>query len=162
MVMSILPGSIKDTIAQVTSRIELGNLEPYGIKKPEWKIFNDLRIPMIDVGFIDFLKQGSIKIRPNINGFTENGVTYEDNHEPENFDAVISATGFRTGLGNILKVDGVFDDKGYLTIECGEPTPHKGLWFVGYDNSPAGVLVTTRIQARKIGKYLAAERGIKV
>lgn len=160
--LSLLPGGLKDTVAGLIARIELGDLTKHGMKSPQWFIFKDGRIPMIDVGFVDFLKKGMIEIRPDIKDFGETGVTYQDNHHPESFDIVIAATGFRSGLQQILDVPGIVDNDGNLQVECGEPNQHQGLWFIGLSNSPAGILMAARMQARKIAKTIAEQQNISI
>ncbi|MDQ7025591.1 MAG: NAD(P)/FAD-dependent oxidoreductase [Anaerolineae bacterium] len=156
--LSLLPGGLKDKVAGLMSRIQLGNLTKYGMKSPQWFIFKDGRIPMIDVGFVKYLKKGMIEIRPDIKDFGETGVTYQDDHHPESFDVVIAATGFRSGLQQILDVSGIVDEDGNLLVPCGEPNQHQGLWFIGLSNSPAGILMAARMQARKIAKAIARQQ----
>jgi putative flavoprotein involved in K+ transport len=158
--MSLLPGGLKDTVAGLIARAELGDLNKYGMKSPQWYIFKDGRIPMIDVGFIKYLKKGMIEIRPDIKHFGETGVVYQSDHHSESFDVVIAATGFRTGLKEIMDVPGVVDENGNLLVECGVPNQHKGLWFIGLSSSPAGILMAARMQARKIAKTIAAQQGV--
>lgn len=153
------PTAFKDWLVNFIARIELGNLLRYGIKKPEWNVFKDKRIPMIDVGYIGQLKQGNISVKPDIEHFTENGVQFVDGSH-EDYDSVIAATGYRTGLGDILDIPDVIDDDGHVIAENGENAPHKGLWFLGLLSSPAGVLMAARIQSRTFAKAIAENYGI--
>lgn len=161
VVMLPMPVFLKDFMTQMIARFELGDLTKYGIKAPEWKVFKDKRIPMIDVGYINFLKQGKITVKPEIRRFDEKGVEFADGSR-EDFDAVIAATGYNTGLEKILDIAGVIDANGDLTVECGAPNQHKGLWFVGLEDSPAGVLMRARIHARGIAKQIADEKGAQM
>jgi putative flavoprotein involved in K+ transport len=156
--LSLLPGGLKDAVSGLIARIELGDLAKHGMQSPQWFTFQHKRIPMIDVGFANFLKQGLIQVRPDIKDFTETGVIYKATEQEEDFDVIIAATGFRTSLKEILDVPGVVDEKGNLLVECGEPNQHKGLWFIALASSPAGLLMAARMQARKIAKAIAAEQ----
>lgn len=152
LLMLPLPSVFKDWIINKITRLELGDLKRHGMQAPDWKVFRDSKIPMIDVGYVPQLKAGKITIKPDIERFTETGVIFSDD-EAVDYDVVIAATGYRTGLERILDIDGVIDDQGYLINNKGK-TPYKGLWFIGYLDSPAGVLMISRIQSQKIAKSI--------
>lgn len=153
------PLKFKDWLVNTIAKFELGDLTPYGIQAPEWSVFKDKRIPMIDVGYIKHLKAGNITVKPDIQHFTATGVQFVDGTQ-EDYDAVIVGTGYRTGLEKILNVPDVIDAEGNIIAEHGENAPHKGLWFVGLLSSPAGVLMAARIQSRNIAKMIASEYDI--
>lgn len=159
VVLFPFPTAFKDWLVNLIAKIELGDLSPYGIQAPEWQIFSDKRIPMIDVGYIHQVKRGNIVIKPDIKHLTATGVEFVDG-SAEDYDSIIAATGYRTGLEKILDIPDVIDDDGTLTAPNGEETIHKGLWFVGLVNSPAGVLMAARIQSRKIAKAIARQEGV--
>ncbi len=153
------PLKFKDWLVSMIAKFELGDLSPYGIHAPEWRVFKDKRIPMIDVGYIQQLKAGNINVKPDIQHFTATGVQFVDGTQ-EDYDAVIAGTGYRTGLEKILDIPNVIDEEGNVIAENGENAPHKGLWFVGLLSSPAGVLMAARIQSRNIAKQIASEYGV--
>ncbi|RMG82885.1 MAG: NAD(P)/FAD-dependent oxidoreductase, partial [Chloroflexi bacterium] len=95
--LSLMPVPIADALAGLITRLQLGNLARYGFGPPSWRIFRDGRIPMIDVGYVRLLKQGDIHLYPDIARFTADGVLFTDGRA-EAFDAIIAATGYRTGL----------------------------------------------------------------
>ena len=101
ILMSRLHPRLADRIGSTLARIALGDLTRYGLRPPAWLPFTAKRIPIIDVGFIKEVKNGRVKVRPNIARFTRTGVTYEDGQE-EAFDVVVAATGFTTGLDQLL------------------------------------------------------------
>jgi putative flavoprotein involved in K+ transport len=150
------PVPVKDFMTSLVNRLELGDLSKYGIQKPAWQIFKNKRIPMIDVGYVGFLKQGKITVKPDIRRLDEMGVQFVDGSR-EDYDAVIAATGYTTGLEQILDIPNVIDAEGNLTVTNGEPNQHKGLWFIGLEDNPAGVLMQARIRARGMAKKIAAE-----
>lgn len=154
--LSMLPAAIADRLAAFIGRWRLGNLCSYGMEKPAWGIFSDGRIPTIDVGFVSHLKAGKIHIKPTVAALSPDGVVYDDG-TLEMYDVIVAATGYRTGLERIIDVPGIVDDDGQLTVSCGEPTPHTGLYFVGLENSPAGILTAARIQSRKVAAYISAQ-----
>ncbi|GAB5490945.1 MAG: NAD(P)/FAD-dependent oxidoreductase [Phototrophicaceae bacterium] len=152
------PVGFKDWLVNTIAKFELGDLSLYGINTPEWHVFRDKRIPMIDVGYIKELKAGNITVKADIAKFTEHGVQFTDGTQ-EDYDAVIAGTGYRTGLENILDIPDVIDAEGNVIAENGENAPHKGLWFIGLLSSPAGVLMAARIQSRSVAKMIASEYG---
>lgn len=155
------PTALKDWLVGIIAKFELGDLSKYGIKPPQWQIFKDGRIPMIDVGYIPQLKKGNITVKPDIAKFTETGVQFVDG-STEEYDSVIAATGYRTGLEKIMDIPGVIDEDGNVIAENGENAPNKGLWFVGLLSSPAGVLMAARIQSRTFAKAIATGYGIAI
>ena len=113
------PLGFKDWLVNSIAKFELGDLSPYGIKAPEWHVFRDKRIPMIDVGYIKELKAGNITVKADIAHFTEDGVQFTDGTQ-DNYDVVIAGTGYRTGLENILDIPDVIDAEGNVIAENGE------------------------------------------
>ena len=152
------PLGFKDWLVNTIAKFELGDLSPYGINPPEWTVFRDKRIPMIDVGYVKELKAGNITVKADIAHFTENGVQFTDGTQ-EDYDVVIAGTGYRTGLETILDIPDVIDAEGNVIAKNGDNAPHKGLWFIGLLSSPAGVLMAARIQSRTVAKMIASDYG---
>ncbi len=154
VVLFPFPTAFKDWLVNIMSKIELGDLSPYGIQAPEWNIFKDKQIPMIDVGYVAQLKNGNIHVKPDIAHFTQTGVQFVDGSQ-QDYDRVIAATGYRTGLEEILDIPDVIDDEGNVIATNGADAPHQGLWFIGLLSSPAGVLMAARVQSRRFAKQIA-------
>ena len=78
-------------------------------KGPRQMVEEDGRVPLIDIGTLDKIRDGSIKMRGGIERFTPDGVVFAD-ATSEPFDAVILATGFRPDLRRLIPdIEGVFD-----------------------------------------------------
>ena len=107
--MSFSPAGIGDRIASIMARIQLGNLACYGLEKAQWAIFKDKRIPTIDVGFVKYLKRGDITIQPDVSAFTPDGVKFKDGTQAD-YDVVIAATGYQSGLQNVIHLPDVIDE----------------------------------------------------
>lgn len=152
--LSRVPPATADRIGAALSRLAIGDLSRYGLRAPDWLPFSARRIPVIDAGFLRHLKRGTIAIRPTIARFTERGVVY-GNGRTEEFDAVIFATGYRTGLERLLRFPGVLDDAGFPQGRMGEPTAVPGLYFMGFVHSHRGLLFEIEHASRRLARHCA-------
>jgi putative flavoprotein involved in K+ transport len=161
MLMSRLPPRLADRLAALTARRAVGDLRPYGIPPATRLPYSNHHVPTIDVGFLKELKAGHIAVRPALARLTPTGVVYADGRE-EAFDAVIAATGFTSGLADLLAVPGLLDAEGNPRYPSGQPTPAPGLYFVGYTYSLRGHLFEANRAARRlaptIARYLGGDR----
>ena len=111
-----LPARLVDTINAPILRLALGSFEKLGLRRaakgPRQMIDEDGRVPMIDIGTLSRLRDGSIKVRGGIDRLTNDGVVFDDG-KSEGFDAIVLATGFRSDLrGLIPDMESVFDAYG--------------------------------------------------
>jgi cation diffusion facilitator CzcD-associated flavoprotein CzcO len=146
-----------DRAGSLARRVAIGDLSRYGLGKAEWGPFTARRPAVIDVGFLKELKSLKIDVRPAPDRFTDNGVVFADGRE-ETFGAVIAATGFDSGLGQLLEVPDAVKDNGGPRFRSGRPTPHAGLYFMGFDETTRGVLFEAKRDslrlARAVRRYL--------
>jgi cation diffusion facilitator CzcD-associated flavoprotein CzcO len=158
-----LPARLVDIINAPVLRLALGSMEKLGLRRaargPLQMIREDGRVPLIDVGTLGKIRDGSIRIRPGIDRVTAEGVVFDDGKN-ENFDALILATGFRPDLRRLVAdVENVFDQKG-MPLAVGRSTAAPGLYFCGQITAPTGQLREIGIEARRIADlacaYLAA------
>ena len=109
----------------------------------------DGRVPLIDIGTLDKIRDGSIRICGGIDRLTSDGVEFDDGAS-EKFDAIILATGFRPDLRRLLPgVEGVLDGHG-MPLATGRATKAPGLYFCGQITSPTGQLREIAIEAQRI------------
>jgi putative flavoprotein involved in K+ transport len=153
ILMSRLPPPVADRIGYTLARIAMGDLTRYGLQRPAWLPFSARRIPVIDVGFIKEVRNGRVSVRPNIERFTRTGVVYVDGKQ-EAFDVVVAATGFTTGLDQLIEVPGMLDAKGVPLAPQGGPTSHPGVYFMGYTESHCGVLYEVDLASRRLAKII--------
>src|SRR6202021_190121 len=111
-----LPSRLVDFINAPLLRLALGSFEKLGLRRaakgPLQMIEEDGRVPMIDIGTLGKIRDGSIKVRRGIERLTDDGVVFSDG-KSESFDAVVLATGFRPDLRRLIPgVDAVFDAHG--------------------------------------------------
>ena len=161
ILLSALPVGIANRLGKLTARVVLGDLTRYGMPKGEFAPYTTKRIPLIDVGFVEALKRGRVKVRPALERLTRTGAVFADGTS-EPFDAIIAATGFTTGLESLVDIPGVLDDRGEPRGASGEPTAQPGLYFIGFTHSLRGHLFeanrASRRLARNVRTYLSSPR----
>ncbi|TAL24242.1 MAG: NAD(P)/FAD-dependent oxidoreductase [Aquabacterium sp.] len=153
-----LPPPLADALNAPLTRALVGNLEPYGLKRPAQgpvtQILRLGRVPFIDTGTIKLIKQGQVKVFPGIQRFVEDGVVFTDGRR-ETFDAVVLATGFRPAVGEWLHDAGVALDQDGAPAASGRESARPGLYFCGYYVSPTGMLREIALEAQAIAKAVA-------
>lgn len=135
MLLSPFPPRAVDRLGALLRRFGNGDLRSYGLGAEEWGPFTARRPPVIDVGFLQQLKARKIEVVPEVVGFTGGAVAFADGRERE-FDVVIAATGFTTGLEKLLAAPGSVDERGHPVLEA----IHPGLYFAGFAETPRGQL----------------------
>jgi cation diffusion facilitator CzcD-associated flavoprotein CzcO len=159
-----LPARVVDVVNAPILRLAIGRIEDLGLRRaskgPRQMVEEDGRVPLIDIGTLDGIRDGSIKVRGGIDRLTSEGVIFDDASR-EQFDAIILATGFRPDLRKLLPdVEGVFDSHG-MPLVTGKATDATGLYFCGQITSPTGQLREIGIEAQQIAdsaKRYAASR----
>jgi len=157
-----LPPRVADAINAPAIRLALGPSQGLGLaiarKGPRRMIAEDHRVPLLDAGTLDRIRRGAIRVRGNIDHFTDEGVIFADpqgESRAEPFDAVILATGFRADLRGLLpQATDTLDERG-APRATGTPTGQPGLFFCGQIPSPTGQLREIGIEARRIAAFAA-------
>ena len=134
-----LPTHRADRIIRKASEREIGDLTAYGLPAPEEGVFSRLKRlgvapAIVDKETIEAIKDGRIEIVAGVDSLDETGARLADGTRIEP-DAVIAATGYRTGLQPMVGHLDVLDERGVPRVLDGEAAP--GLRFVGYDPRPA-------------------------
>jgi cation diffusion facilitator CzcD-associated flavoprotein CzcO len=158
-----LPARLVDMINAPILRLAVGGIEDLGLRRaakgPRQMVEEDGRVPLIDIGTLARIRDGSIRIYGGIDRLTSDGVAFADGRHAK-FDAIILATGFRPDLRQLIPdVEGVFDGRG-MPLVTGQATNAPGLYFCGQITSPTGQLREIGLEARQIANsvklYLAA------
>jgi putative flavoprotein involved in K+ transport len=153
MLLSALPPAIANRIGSATARLVFGDLTRYGMPKAEFLPYSTKRVPLIDVGFVETLKRGRLKIKPALVRLTKTDAIFADGTS-EPFDAIIAATGFATGLQSLISMPGVLDDHGEPLGISGEPTAQPGLYFIGFIHSLRGHLFEANRASRRLARHV--------
>jgi hypothetical protein len=138
-----LPPGVADVIGRLAIGAVVGDYTAVGLKRatdgPLTAIAKRGRIPLIDVGTTRLIRRGAIRVYPGIDRFTQTGVRFA-NGQDDHFDAVVLATGYRSGLEDLFPepVDG-----------------RPGLFFCGFKVVATGMLREIGREARQIAAAIA-------
>ncbi len=144
-----------DRIGAKLRKQAVGDLSRYGLGEPAWGPFTERRPAVIDVGFLEVLKAGRVNVRAAVERLTADGVEFADGSS-EAFDVVVLATGFGTGLDQVLSgVPGVVSADGQPLARSGRPTGAPGLYFIGFDETVRGHLFEARLESKRLAKAVA-------
>lgn len=152
---SWLPPRVADFLNAPLIRLAVGSMRDTGLielhKGPRRMIAEDHRIPLLDIGTLARIRDGSIKVRCGIDHFSADGVVFADG-VAEPFDAVLFATGFRPDLRQLLPdFPALFDAQGLPRV-TGKPTSQPGIYFCGHIVVPTGQLREIGIEAQRIAR----------
>jgi indole-3-pyruvate monooxygenase len=153
-----LPRSWQDAFLRTAAKRALGELETYGIRAPSYGVVAGLargHAPLVDIGTIGAIKTGRIAVYPAIERLTATGAIFKDGRCAD-FDHVLLATGYRTGLEDILADADVVLDAAGVPKTIGRESELRGLYFVGFEVRALGLLFTTMLDARAVVDRLAA------
>ncbi|XP_060179686.1 probable indole-3-pyruvate monooxygenase YUCCA11 isoform X2 [Lycium barbarum] len=137
LLLKYIPCDTVDKMMIMLSKLTYGDLSVFGINSPNKGPFYlknaSGRSPVIDVGTVDKIKEGKIKVLPSIKKIKKSYVEFTDGKR-KRFDALIFATGYKSTVMKWLKDDGV------LFNENGMPkkrSPYhwkgeKGIYCVGF------------------------------
>jgi pyruvate/2-oxoglutarate dehydrogenase complex dihydrolipoamide dehydrogenase (E3) component len=119
----------------------------------------DGRVSLIDIGTLDRIRDGSIRVYGGIDHLTRDSVVFGD-AAAEKFDAIVLATGFRPDLRRLMPdVADVLNERG-MPLVSGRATNAPGLYFCGQIAPPTGQLREIGLEARRIAedasRYLAS------
>jgi putative flavoprotein involved in K+ transport len=153
IVLSLLPPAIANCLGRMTARIVLGDLTRYGMPRAEFAPYTTKRVPLIDVGFVDALKRRRVTLKPAVSALTPTGAVFADGTS-DAFEAIISATGFASGLESVLDVAGALDEGGEPRATSGEPTAWPGLYFIGFIHSLRGHLFEANRASRRLARHI--------
>ncbi|XP_009343403.2 probable indole-3-pyruvate monooxygenase YUCCA3 [Pyrus x bretschneideri] len=115
LLMKWLPLWLADKILLMLAWLIFGNLEKYGLKRPtlgplELKN-NSGKTPVLDIGALEKIRSGEVKVVPGIKRFSRGRVELLDGQNLE-IDSVVLATGYRSNVPSWLKENEFFSREG--------------------------------------------------
>lgn len=155
--------SLTDAVNKPILHFINGNIKKYGLTPlpygPITQIVKFRRIPLLDIGIMKLVKNGTVKIYPAIARITDDAVHFVDGRK-DNYDAIISATGYLPAVNDFIDdCDQVCDSAG-TPLTSGKATALAGLYFCGYNVSPTGMLREIGIEAKNIARHLKSSRTV--
>lgn len=158
IVLGQLPDFAYDFIARQVQKWTVGDLTPYGLPASPFAPSEQLRrfgkVPVIDIGTIDLIKQKKIKILPEIQQFNQDSVTFKDG-QSEPFDAVIICTGYRARLEDFVEnVQPLLNERGYPRSLWYDGEACEGLYFCGFSTPLSGILRNIKMDSEKIANHI--------
>ncbi|MVM34841.1 SidA/IucD/PvdA family monooxygenase [Spirosoma sp. HMF4905] len=165
ILLSKLPNWLCDRLAKLTQQLSVGDVSVYGLGKPKHPPTYDNRrgkTPVIDIGTIDQIKAGNITVVPSIDRINAKTVIFTDGRELP-FDAIILATGYRTGLasflGDTLSAQ-ILNERGYPKKLWFDDADLRGLYFLGFSVPVTGVLNLLNKDSERIVDHIAENNSI--
>ncbi|MBA0693786.1 hypothetical protein Goari_004135 [Gossypium aridum] len=153
------PVRIVDRLLLLLSRFTIGDTGKFGLHRPQLGPLElksrSGKTPVLDVGTLDKIKSGNIKVYPGIKRITYNAAEFVDGTK-ENFDAVILATGYKSNVPQWLKDRDLFSEKDGLPRET-FPNGWKGecgLYAVGFTKRG---LLGSSLDAKRIAEDIALQ-----
>jgi indole-3-pyruvate monooxygenase len=158
MLMSRLPPRVADRLSLFMLDRVVGDLSPWGIRRPSIgpvsQVLVEKQIPLIDVGTVALIKQGQVKVVPGVARFNARSVTLDDGRELP-VDAVVLATGYRSGLADLIEgASGWLDARGYPSRFGGDAVA-PDLYCIGYRNPLTGALHDIAREAGRVAERVA-------
>lgn len=107
MMLKWLPLWFVDKLLLIMAWFILGNMEKHGLKRPSIGPLTlkntEGKTPVLDIGALEKIRSGDIKVVPGIKRFNHNEVELV-NGEKLDIDAVVLATGYRSNVPSWLQV----------------------------------------------------------
>ncbi|XP_010555200.1 PREDICTED: probable indole-3-pyruvate monooxygenase YUCCA11 [Tarenaya hassleriana] len=108
MKLKIFPVKLVDTLCLFLAKMSMGDTSRYGLQRPKLGPFllkmKTGRSPTIDVGCLNLIKSGNIRVVQSIKSIEGNRVKFV-NGENKNIDAIIFATGYKSNVARWLQVN---------------------------------------------------------
>jgi putative flavoprotein involved in K+ transport len=154
-----LPPERGDRIMRKVQLKEVGDLSAYGLPIPEEGIVSRLKRlgvapSIVDKEVVEAITERRIEIVAGVDSLDESGVQLVDGGRIEP-DAIIAATGYRTGLEPVLGHLGVLNERG-VPVALGGEAAARGLRFIGYIPRPAQIGMLGK-EAKRAASEIARE-----
>ncbi len=143
-----IPFGLGDRLGTFIRSRYIGDLSKYGLETSKLHPVEQLKTtgktPVIDIGTVEAIKAGKIKVISDINYFSSNGVQLTSG-ETLRLDHVLLATGYRAKVEDFIENGSALLDSYGVPKQVIGDQYHKGLYFVGFDNYKLGGILGTII-----------------
>jgi putative flavoprotein involved in K+ transport len=154
------PERVMNPVSAALRRVSVPDLSAHGLPAPPGDGFTQFlrtrTVPILDHGFAAAVRAGRIRVVGEIARLDGPAVHLRDGRTLRP-DAVVCATGYRTGLEPIVGHLGLLDESGVPRVHGGETLPDlPGLFVVGVTVELAGLLREIGREARAVARALAS------
>ncbi len=154
-------GGVGDWLGSQVRKVYFGDLSKYGLEtskeSPAVQLRESGKTPLIDLGTIQLIKEGKIKVVKDIESFYDKGVRLVDGQSLE-IDKVILATGYKAKVEDFIEKGEALLDKCNIPSQPIGEGYHKNLFFLGFDNYKlGGILGTIFTDSETILKHIMHE-----
>jgi hypothetical protein len=158
LILSRLPPGIADFVSAPMTNWIVGDLTKLGLRKmpygPLEEIRRDGKIPLLDIGTLQLIREGKIKIYGDIDYIESKTVHFRDGKSGA-FDAIVAGIGYDRDYAALVDLDqSRFED----LKSCTDKQKYfgwDGLYFCGYWISPTGQIREIGLDALKIAGDIA-------
>ena len=156
-----IPFGLGDWLGSQIRKVYFGDLTKYGLRSstvpPAVQLRETGKTPVIDLGTISAIKDGKIKVLPDVRFFGSQSVTFEDGNTVD-VDSIILATGYTADVEQLIPAAADSLDKYHLPSDVVGTGKLTGLYFIGYDNYKlGGILGTIGTDSETIASLLLAQ-----
>ena len=158
LLMNRLPPAVADFINAPVIRLLAGNLNELGLKKsqsgPLEAIRKEGKIPVLDIGTLNHIRQGRIKVFGGLDHIEDKTVFFGDGKKEE-FDFIVGAIGFYRDCAEIIDVDKSRFEDLKMSADHQEYFGKDNLYFCGFWIGPTGQIREIASDAKKITSDIA-------
>ena len=158
LLLSKLPPRLADAINAPLLRLLFGDITKLGLKKMPYGVFEQIQrdrdIPLLDIGTINHIRKGHIKVYDGIDYLEGSRVHFTDGRK-ENFDVIIAAIGYYSDFTEFIQLDNARAED--LRMRAGKQKyfGKDGLYSCGFWIGPTGVIREISLDAQRISKHIA-------
>jgi len=135
----------------------IGDITKLGLKQLRYgameQIKKDVSVPVIDIGVVNYLRKGYIKVSDGIKMISGKTVYFENGHQ-QNFDAIIAAIGYDTDISHFFPLQERNDDY-RKPIRNQQYFGKDGLYTCGFNVNATGLFHEIAKEAKIIAADIA-------
>jgi len=155
LLLSRIPPRIADTLSAPLIKWLMGDLTKLGLKKmpygPLEAIHKDGKAPILDIGTIQHIREGHIKIYDDIDHIEGATIHFKDGKKGI-FDVLVAGIGYYRDYAEIIDVDKSRFEDLQISVDKQKYFGKDGLYFCGYWISPTGQIREIASDAKKIAR----------
>jgi hypothetical protein len=161
LLMNFLPPRIADKLSAPLANAIIGDITGLGLKRkpygPLEQIQREGKAPVLDIGTIQLIRKGHIKILGDIDRIEGRLVHFKDG-ERQSFDAIVACIGYSRDEIKIIETDSARFDDLQVSVRHQQYFGKDGLYFCGYWVSPTGQIREIAADAVKIARDIGGKR----